>query len=94
MSSIREKVARRRCLMECINGCTSADECGAWKAWKDDTRKHLTIIRDVAAEEGWHMRPDKVTRAMEEAPAAAWGFYPVKTWRDMCEAAPKFEWDK
>ncbi len=59
----------------------------------EKTRVITKFLRD-AAEEGWHMRPDKVTRAMEEAPAAAWGFYPAKTWRDMCEAAPKFELDK
>ena len=54
----------------------------------------ITAFLEAAAEEGWHMRPDEATGAMEEAGMGEDGpNWPVPSWRAMCKAAPEFEWN-
>ena len=50
----------------------------------------FALITLVAAEQGWHMRPDEATMAMLDAADPC----PLESYRAMLAVAPKFEWDK
>ena len=50
-----------------------------------------TFLR-LAAEQGWHLRPDEATADMCRATDGH--FARPSQWRAMLAVAPKFEWDK
>ena len=91
MTSILEKTARRRCLMDCMKNCESKSDCTGWQTWEDDTRKQIMCFLAAAAGSGWHMRPDEATEEMVTARMEVWQ---ENAWPAMLAAAPKFEWDK
>ncbi len=95
--SIREKVARA--LWEAEYGQDKA--MGTWSDipdhWRDESHEHataaITAFLEAAAEQGWHMRPDEATEEMAESGPMV-PIWAKNAWQAMCEAAPKFEWDK
>ena len=55
----------------------------------------ITAFLDAAGKQGWTMRPDEATGAMQEADMDEDGpSWPWPSWRAMCAASPKFEWEK
>lgn len=98
--SIREKVARAMYEREIVGGNWDDEATGTKMAFRDEVEAAITAFLEVAAEQGWRMRPDEATEEMGNSGAATWdvGSGPWNnlstSYRAMLAAAPPFEWDK
>ena len=64
-----------------------------WQNWSPAADAAIHTFLETAAEQGWHMRPDKATEEMDTAGHKwCWENGAPKCWRDMLAAAPEFKW--
>ena len=98
MTSTREKVARARWAH--VNDAPEDHWDSVGHVTKDtflwSVTDTINTFLKAAAEQGWHMRPDKATEAMKIASTAAWleEKPPTYMYCTMLAAAPEYEWDK